>query len=230
MGDPVVIFPFSVLWWKGIIIVSFVAFLIIQLAIRIPPDKRRILMISIGLIMLLREVSRQWYLSEFGLWEIEKSLPLHLCGISAILGGIMMIFPVQKGFEFLALMSIAGALHAFLTPQLNHGASSYMIVEYFLSHGGIILIPIYLAIVEGYRVRKSSYIMVILSCQVLLLFIGTVNFFIDSNYMYLNEKPLVNNPMIIGEWPWYILGFELVGIIHIFIFYFAFRKMKPLPF
>ena len=230
MGNPVVIIPFSILWWKGIIIVLFIAVIIIQLAIRIPPDKRRILMLSIGLLMLVREVARQWYLSEFGLWGIEKSLPLHLCGISAILAGIMMIRPEQKGFEFLALMSISGALHAFLTPQLNHGASSYMIIEYFLSHGGIILIPFYLAIVEGYRVRKGSYIMVILFCQVLLLFIGTVNFLIDSNYMYLNEKPLVKNPMIIGEWPWYILGFEMIGIIHILIFYFGFRKMRPLPF
>ena len=36
--------------------------------------------------------------------------------------------------------------------------------------------------------------------------------------MYLAEKPLVNNPMVVGEWPWYILGFEILGLVHILIF------------
>jgi uncharacterized membrane protein YwaF len=65
---------------------------------------------------------------------------------------------------------------------------------------------------------------------VLILFIGTANYLIGSNYMYLAERPLVNNPMIIGDWPWYILGFEFIGIVHILIFYFGYRRMRPVPY
>ena len=48
--------------------------------------------------------------------------------------------------------------------------------------------------------------------------------------MYLAEKPLVNNPMVVGEWPWYILGFEIPGLVHILIFYYGYRKFRPLPY
>ena len=48
--------------------------------------------------------------------------------------------------------------------------------------------------------------------------------------MYLLERPSVNSPMIIGNWPWYILGFEILGIVHIVGFYFGYRSMKPLPY
>ena len=66
--------------------------------------------------------------------------------------------------------------------------------------------------------------------QILLVFIGLSNFALDSNYMYLAEKPLVNNPMIIGEWPWYILGFEILGLLHIYIFFRLYKLFKPLPY
>ncbi len=62
------------------------------------------------------------------------------------------------------------------------------------------------------------------------LVIAALNYILNSNYMFLCQKPLANNPLIIGEWPWYILGFEIAGIIHILLFYMGFRKLKPLPF
>ena len=230
MGNPVIINPLSIVWWKGIIIATFISIIIVQFAVRIPPDKRRVLMISLGILMIAREVWKNWYISNIGAWTIEKSLPLHFCGIAAILAGIMMFKPHQKGFEFLALIGVPGSFHAFLTPQLNHGGATYQIIEYYIGHGGIILIPFYLAIVEGYRIRKSSWLNVFIMCQLLLLFIGAANYILGANYMYLTERPLANNPMIIGDWPWYILGFELVGLVHILIFYFGFRKLRPLPF
>ena len=39
---------------------------------------------------------------------MKTSLPIHLCGISGILAGIMMLRPSYIGFEFLALIGSAG--------------------------------------------------------------------------------------------------------------------------
>ena len=47
--------------------------------------------------------------------------------------------------------------------------------------------------------------------------------------MIYAEKPLVNNPMVVGERPWYIL-IEILGLVHILIFYYGYRKMRPLPY
>ena len=225
-----IIEPLSALWWKGIFWASIISVGIIQLAIRIPPDKRRMLMILMGVLQLSREVWRQWYLSEIGMWDTSNSLPFHLCGIASILSGIMMLRASQDGFEFLIMLGIPGALHSFLTPELVNGGDTYQIMEYYLSHGGIILIAFYLAIVEGYRIREKSWLTVVILGQFILIFIAMMNQILDANYMYLSQRPIAANPLILGAWPWYILGFEMVGIIHVLIFYAGFRKMKPLPF
>ena len=230
MSSPTIIEPLSLTWWIGIIISTLIAIAIIQIAIRIPPDKRKVLMLFIGISLIGIELIQQFYLNHLGIWTMETSLPIHLCGISGILAGVMMLRPSNIGFEFLALIGSAGALHAILTPQLNHGSIPFLIFKYYISHFGIILVPLFLAIVLGYRIKRISWARVFLLCQVLLLFIGTTNYFIGSNYMYLAEKPMVNNPMVIGEWPWYIIGFEILGLVHILIFYYGYRKMRPLPY
>ncbi|MFL3015747.1 MAG: TIGR02206 family membrane protein [Candidatus Neomarinimicrobiota bacterium] len=230
MISPTVIEPLSMTWWIGIIVSLIISFIIIQIAIRIPPDKRKTLMISIGMTLILIELVQQAYLKHFGIWNAKSSLPIHLCGISGILAGIMMIRQNYSGFEFLALIGSPGALHAILTPQLNHGPIPFLIFKYYVSHAGIILVPLFFAIVLGYRIKESSWYKVFLLCQLLILFVGLANFMIGSNYMYLTKKPLVNNPMIIGEWPWYIIGFEILGLIHILLFYYGYRQMRPLPY
>ena len=230
MTDPVVIEPLSSLWWIGIVVLILTSIIIIQIGIRVPPDKRRVLMVSLGVLILVLEAWQQFYFSHLGVWTVEKSLPIHLCGISAIIAGIMMIKADQNGFEFLALIGSPGALHAILTPQLNHGYDILLVYKYYISHTAIILIPLFLAIVQGYRVRSLSWVKVVIMVQILIIFIGTANYMLHSNYMYLAERPLVDNPMIFGEWPWYIIGCELLGLIHILIFYFGYRKMRPQPF
>ena len=227
---PEVIDVFSSLWWSGNIISICISIFIIQLAIRIPPDRRRVLMIFLGLFLLFLECFRHYHLLGLGIWSVSTSLPIHLCGIARILAGILLIKPNKTGFEFLALIGSPGALHALLTPQLNHGGTSFMIFEYYASHTGIILTPLIFAIVLGYRMQDKALLNVFIMCQVLLVFIGLSNFVLDSNYMYLAEKPLVNNPMIIGAWPWYILGFEILGLLHIYIFFRLYKLFKPLPY
>ena len=207
-----------------------VSFGIIQIAIRIPPDKRKILMMILGFTLISIELMQQLYLNHLGLWSLKTSLPIHLCGISGILAGIMMFRSSHYGFEFLALIGSPGAIHALLTPQLNHGTIPFLIFKYYVSHVGIILVPLFFAIVLGYRIKRSSWYRVLLLCQVLLIIIGLTNYFIGANYMYLAEKPLVNNPMVVGEWPLYILGFEILGLVHILIFYYGYRKFRPLPY
>ena len=230
MSSPTIIEPLSSTWWIGMSLSILVSFGIIQIAIRIPPDKRKILMMILGFTLISIELMQQLYLNHLGLWSLKTSLPIHLCGISGILAGIMMFRSSHYGFEFLALIGSPGALHALLTPQLNHGTIPFLIFKYYVSHAGIILVPLFLAIVLGYRIERSSWYRVLLFCQVLLIIIGVTNYFLGSNYMYLAEKPLVNNPMVVGEWPWYILGFEILGLVHILIFYYGYRKFRPLPY
>ena len=230
MVVPEIIKVFSNLWWLGIIISTIISILIVQLSIRIPPDRRKLLMIFLGAFLLSLELVRHYHLYGLGLWSVSASLPIHLCGIARILAGIILIKPNKIGFQFLALIGSPGALHALLTPQLNHGRTDFMIFEYYASHTGIILTPIIFAVALGYRIQDKSWMDAFILLQFLLVFVGLSNYVLDANYMYLAERPLVKNPMIVGDWPWYILGFEFLGFIHIYIFFKLYKFFKPLPY
>ena len=230
MIEPIIIKPLTNFWMVGIALSIIISYLIISIGIKLPPNQRRIMMISFGVLILLMEAIQQIYYFKKGIWNLETSVPLHLCGVSILLSGLVIIKPYQSIFEFLALIGSPGAFHALLTPQLNHGFAPFLAFKYYFGHTAIILIPLFLAIVQGYRVRTSSWYRVFLMVQLLIIIIMIINQLFGSNYMYLYEKPLVSSPMILGDWPWYILGFEFFGFIHIIIFYFAYRLFKPLPY
>ena len=44
--------------------------------------------------------------------------------------------------------------------------------------------------------------------------------------MYLAKKPLANNPLLIGDWPYYIIGLELATLLHAFLVYIPFYLKK----
>jgi hypothetical integral membrane protein (TIGR02206 family) len=105
------------------------------------------------------------------------------------------------------------------------GTSGFLFYEYYLSHGGIILSAVYLTWVLGMKRRQGSWLKIFISCQLLLPFIGLINWIFNANYMYLCTKPIVNNTFLIGEWPWYILGIELAALLHFFIVYLPFAYL-----
>ena len=45
----------------------------------------------------------------------------------------------------------------------------------------------------------------------MMLPIGLVNWLTDANYMYLCARPEVDNPLVFGSWPWYIVSVMLIG-------------------
>ena len=113
-----------------------------------------------------------------------------------------------------------------MTPEFTNGTSGFLFYEYYLSHGGIILSAIYLTWILGMRPRKGSWWRVFLWSQLLLPIIGFINGNLSANYMYLCIRPIVNNPLLIGKWPWYLLIIELMALIHFFIVYLPFVNLN----
>ena len=70
--------------------------------------------------------------------------------------------------------------------------------------------------------QTVSWWKVLLWSQILLPVIGLINWILNANYMYLSVKPIVNNPFLMGEWPWYIISIELASLLHFFIVYLPF--------
>ena len=99
-----------------------------------------------------------------GNWNISENLPLQLCSISNLIACIILFIPKNKTlFEFLFYAGIIGAIQAFLTPQINYYDDSlYRYIEYHVTHAGIILLPIYMFQYLNYKLRKYSWLKMLL--------------------------------------------------------------------
>jgi hypothetical integral membrane protein (TIGR02206 family) len=187
---------------------------------------------GLGCFLLATVAVGQVYLIVENKWKMQSSMPLHLCGLSAILSGVLLIKPHQTAYECLFYWGIPGATHSLLTPEMTQGAAGFLYPEYFISHGGIILSALYLTLIIGLKPRQHSWWNVFLYTQFLASIIFAFNYLIGANYMYLSAKPVANNPLIIGDWPWYIGVLEVVALIHFLIIYFPFwlqyRKKEQL--
>lgn len=230
MIEHVTIPTFSSGWWLGFWISTLIIFLIIGYATRLSPEKELRLRYVLGSIMLGRELVNQVFMWYTDTWYVSLSLPLQLCGISSLVSSYLLFRPRQVPFEFLALLGLAGAIHSFLTPELTHGASVYHYVDYYISHAGIIMTAFYMHIVLGMRPKLDAWWKVFLLGNGVLILVGTINYLVSANYIFLCTPPKAANPMILGPWPYYIIGFEVLGLVHILLLHRLFRSsLKLIP-
>jgi len=126
-------------------------------------------------------------------------------------------------YEWALLLALPSALNALITPELIWGSSKWHIFEYYFVHGSLILVPLYLMFVMNYKLRILSWWKTFLRAQIVIVIVFSLNLILDTNYMFLSSKPSVNNPLILGDWPFYILFVLLIGLLHILVIY----KLSP---
>ena len=156
-----------------------------------------------------------------GLWNVSDNLPLHMCGLTNLIACSVLFTKLNKRvFEFFYFAGIIGGIQAFLTPQINNfDGSTFEYISYHTSHAGIILIPIFLLTNLKYSITKFSWFRVWVYLNIIIAFIMPLNFQIDSNYMYLASPPNVDNPLLIGDWPYYIFFWEIIVILFTYTLY-----------
>ena len=228
MVDHYTIPIFSPEWFSANLITLGIMFLFLFYGLKILDTRNQRIRLGylLGIILLVRFLFIHTYQIQIGIWDKLHSLPLHLCGIAAIISFILLFRFNQFLYEFLILLGIPGAIQSLLTPELTLGYDKVLLVEYFVSHGGIILSGLFLTFVLGHAPRFKSWIRIVVASQVLLVSIHLFNIFLDSNYMYTRIKPVVDNILIIGEHPFYYIGFEIFGFLNIILFYYLFIKFS----
>jgi hypothetical integral membrane protein (TIGR02206 family) len=205
--------------WLMLNIGLIATLLLLFLGVRFLNFKQRILL---GKVMaailfcnlLVHNLEGVW----LGNWRADVHLPLQMCGVSTLLSIVVLWTRKQWIYEWLICWS-AGAFHAFLTPELTNGSGIYHFWDYGISHVGILVAPVFATFALGMEPRKGAWWRVFLWTQLVLPVVGGINYLLDANYMYLAQRPEANNPAIIGEWPWYIIGLEFVALVHFWAFY-----------
>ena len=213
----------SPLWWTGIIFSIAVISILITFGKK--QDRKNQILIAkiLAISIAFSEITRHLISIANGEWAVTSHLPLQLCAISFWISVFLLFRRKPLLYEYIVMLGIPGALQSFITPEMTSGYSNFLVFNYYFTHTGIIFTGLYLTIVLGMRPEKGSWIKVFLFGQVILIFVGLINWLIGANYIYLCQKPLAANPFIIGDWPWYLIGLEVLGLAHILLFYFLFR-------
>jgi len=175
-----------------------------------------------GLVLIFSSIYSPLRSYFLGNWNIAIDLPLHLCGISGIICAILPFLKNKQSlFDFVFYTGIIGGIMSMLTPQINsYDGSLFTYIEYYVRHSLILIMPIYLHQNYGMELNKNSMIKTFIILNVLLVIIMPFNFFVGGNYMYLAEPPQVENPLIIGKWPFYILWFEVFMVVLLFLLFY----------
>ena len=224
MVDHLIIEPLSILWWKGLLScffsVALLLFLLRKKSLKIKERFRKALSLAFILGYLITLITT----IKNGTWNIQDHLSLHLCRISFIICIITLLSKTQWMYEWCLFLAIPAGFHSLLTPELTNGTSNWFFFDYYFVHAGMLLVPLYLTLIMEMRPRKRAWIHTFYRLQIPVVFIFPLNFIINSNYMYLKAKPIVENPLVIGEWPYYILVLELITLLHIYIIHLVIFK------
>ena len=248
--------PFSnPLWIPTISITILVGCIIIAIGKMLPKKDHKIMLAqAIGVLLFVRLIFTHAYEFGRGDWSAHVHLPIHLCGISSILCIFIMFRYNQKIFNFLALLGIPSALHSLLTPQWANpyndsitGELTYRFYEFYISHGAILFVPIFLIIVFSHKITLKSWKSVFIQLSVICFFVGLANAFLRfisygglyvgkdigsngeklANYLYLCKAPVIDNPLIFTrEWPVYMPIILFIGLLHILILYYFFNALN----
>ena len=212
-----VIQPLSCTWWLGIVFsFAFIVFVIVLFNNYSCLSKISFLKF-LSISFLITYLISNLFAIYNGWWNLQDNLPLHLCRVSFIISMIVLINKKQWMYEWTLFLSIPSGFHAILTPEMTKGVNEWFYFDYYFVHAGLILVPLFLTIIMKMRPRADAWWKTILRLQILVIVVMPLNFILDSNYIYLREKPLVSNPFLIGEWPIYILVLELLMVVHVFI-------------
>lgn len=182
----------------------------------------------IGVIMILDFITENGGYIMSGTWDVQYNLPIQLCGISSLICCVLpFIKKKDKLFQFVYYTGVIGGIMAILTPQMNYfdGSLRYYL-NYYVSHSLIIVLPIFMFLHLDLKLPRFSWFKIWIHLNILMAIIMPINFLLDSNYMYVNAAPEVSNPLVIGEWPYYLLIWEpLVMIIAYLIYAISRRKI-----
>lgn len=178
---------------------------------------------AMGLILVFSSIYSPLRSYSIGDWNTATDLPLHLCGISGLVCAILPFLKrKQVLFDFVFYTGIIGGIMSMLTPQMNsYDGSQFAYLEYYVRHSIILVMPIYLLQNYGMELTKKSMMRTFITLNVLLAIIMPFNFYVGGNYMYLAEPPQVENPLVIGEWPYYVLWFEVFMIALLLLLFYS---------
>ncbi len=154
-------------------------------------------------------------------------IPINFCDL-ALLASIIALLTLQSWSCHLSYFwGLAGTLQALLQPDLSISFPGFWWFHFFATHAGVVLSAVYLAATHRLQPTLKTASWITLFSNAYLGIVVGVNSYYGTNFGYLAEKP--DHPSILdylGEWPYYLISMEVIGIISLLILFLPFSSFR----
>jgi len=167
--------------------------------------------------------------AEAGLYDfrLTKEMPLQPCHF-AYFASIVALWNKNIHFFYVAyFFGMSGAFMGIITPGDGGIYNIASNLTAHLQHSLIIVNLMWCISALKMRATKQSILFALLILNILIIPVGTYNYFTGENFFFLTQAPvtIVYNPIFpISTWPWYILWIEMIFIPYCYLFYLPIRK------
>lgn len=195
--------PFSLL--HGLIVLLFMTAtaMLILVGRRLSDDGRRRLDKTLGVsIVALWIVSSGWWMLP-ARFDASTTLPLHVCDLTSLLAGLVLLFPRRRLRALLYFWGIGMSLQAIVTPDISFGPGSAWFWIFWMSHAAIIAIAVYDFAVRGFRPQWSDFRFAVVAGLAYLAVVLAINIAFGFNYGFVGDaRPgEVSVVDFLGPWP-----------------------------
>lgn len=178
----------------------------------------------VAILISLTVISFHVYKISLGGYNIRTDLPLYLCSLLGLIIPVFTFYKKKWMFEILLFWIIAGTTQAIITPDILIGFPSFEFFRYWIVHLGLVVLIMYYVIVLNHRPSLKSVFKSFLALQVYMVLMVIVNYALDANYFYMNQKPesatLLDH---FGDWPYYIIISQLILVPYFLLIYLPFH-------
>ena len=192
-------------------------------------EKQRKALHYFAIFLSLTIVVYHSYQISLGSYKLRTDLPLYLCSLLALLIPIFTHYRKYWMYEILLFWIIAGTSQGILTPDIADRFPNPDYFRYWIVHLGLVVVILYATVVFKMKPKLKSVFKSILALQVYVVFMILINYTLDANYFYLNQKPEAASLLdYFGDWPFYIIVGQLVLIPYFLLIYLPFFLSKRL--
>jgi hypothetical integral membrane protein (TIGR02206 family) len=227
--------PFHAFGTSHLIVLALCGTLLclMALAARWAPALSRVLEKTLAILLLT-----SWPLSVLAHWQLGElhpgnSLPLHLCDVAAIAGGLALLTRHQLAAEILYFFGMAGTLQGLITPNLNVDFPEMRFFSFFILHGGVVIAALHVVTAMKCPPRPGSVPRMVGLTLAYAAAVGMANAALGTNYAFLCHKPQQASLMdALGSWPWYIGSLVLLcGLFYTLLYapFFIRHQLRRLP-
>jgi len=169
---------------------------------------------GLALILLLSDLSIYVWRITTDTFDVSKSLPLHLCTITAYVLMYILVTKNKKAFNILFYAGLAGAIMALGNPEFGgFNFTQYRYYEFMIIHSTLVIGLLYMVVIVRYIPTLDSlwksYVAVHLYALIIVI---PINYLVDGSYMMLVNST-VDILNILGPWPMSAVVLEFLLLV-----------------